>query len=117
MKLKQIFPLFIVLFACNANETPAGNQFSIKKGESFTIHLKSNPSTGNQWYLLETPYHVDSIQQKYKGEMGGIGSGGMEYWTFKGKETGMDTLQFIYAREGESYGGEYHPRKFIVQVQ
>lgn len=49
--------------------------------------------------------------------MGGIGSGGMEYWTFKGKETGMDTLQFIYAREGESYGGEYQPRKFIVQVQ
>lgn len=117
MKWVNIFFILIVLVSCNDAETPEQTRFSINVGEEFTVKLKSNVTTGYQWFLIgENPY-VDSTGKKYTSESGGAGAGGMEYWTFKGKAKGIDSLRFIYVRELNDYNGLREPRKYVVEVE
>jgi predicted secreted protein len=117
MKLIFCFLMASIIISCNEDETPEHTRFTIDVNERFTVKLKSNVTTGYQWFLIgENPY-VDSVEQKYRGEFGGNGAGGMEYWTFQGKEKGIDTLRFIYVRELNDYDGLREPRKMVVEVR
>ncbi len=107
------FPiLFIVLMtaisACNTNqmivEDDISVDFEVLIGESFSMNLKSNPTTGYSWYWVnkENVEIVDSINYKYHSDNPHlIGSGGVESWSFKGVEKGIDTLRFEYIRPWE----------------
>lgn len=104
------------MISCNEDETPEYSRFTINVNEEFTVNLKSNITTGYQWFLIGGNPYVDSVEKKYQSEFGGNGAGGMEFWTFRGKEKGIDTLRFIYVRELDDYDGMRAPRRIIVEV-
>ena len=79
-------------------------EIRVKAGESFTIELPGNPTTGYMWevescegssLLLET--------QKFLEENPGVmGSGGIFAWNFRATSPGSCALHFIYRRPWET---------------
>jgi inhibitor of cysteine peptidase len=77
---------------------------------TFTIKLKSNPTTGYAWYLrdfnaslIEPVKHVFEMATDKKL----IGASGYELWTFKVKPAGFVVpqqmmIRFVYARPSET---------------
>jgi predicted secreted protein len=100
-------------------ETPQTDRLTVQGGKTFTLYLKSNASAGYQWYLVNKPLKVDSLEQKYeaKGYFVCNGSGGIEAWKFKGREKGLDTLHFVYSREEPTTSERAFERKYVVEVE
>lgn len=78
------------------------------KERTFTVHLKSNPTTGYQWYLRD--YHTKMMMpiahRFVAAEEKLIGSGGVEEWEFRVSDQAMAyphqlTLRMIYARPSQ----------------
>jgi inhibitor of cysteine peptidase len=76
---------------------------------TFTLKLKSNPTTGYAWFLREyDPLIVTPIKQQFiAGDKNKIGAPGLEYWTFKIKPTAFTVpqqtvIRLIYARPWQS---------------
>ncbi|MBP6915557.1 MAG: protease inhibitor I42 family protein [Smithellaceae bacterium] len=76
----------------------------LKAGDSFTVTLRANASTGYQWQL-KTPLDesilqlIDSKYIPYKSRR--IGADGKQLWTFKALKTGQATIFFKYVRSWE----------------
>lgn len=82
------------------------------KNPTFSLRLKSNPSTGYQWFLRE--YDADLIQpvsQHYvPGDANLIGTPGYDIWTFKVKPAAFSVpqqtvIRLIYARAWQGAEG------------
>ena len=115
MKPLYFLLCLMIITSCNNKETPEGKVFSVKQNDEFTVKLKSNATTGYKWFLTGELSVVDSMEQKYTGGSGGTGAGGMEYWTFRGKNIGTDTLKFKYQMTPEMQEVS-RVRQFIVNV-
>ncbi len=72
---------------------------------TFTIELKSNPTTGYSWFLREYDSNVlTAVKHSFrKGQANLMGAPGYEVWTFHAKPTAFTvpqqtSLRFIYTR-------------------
>lgn len=75
--------------------------YTISLNEQFTITLPSNPTTGYKWLWSNKKNieRIDSVRWKFKSDTSKfVGSGGIEYWTYKGVRPGIDTLKFKYCQ-------------------
>lgn len=73
----------------------------IEKGNTFTIELKENPSTGYSWHYTadpETAINLDSDRFIVTGTGDIVGAPGKHEFTFKAMETGNVQLKFEYYR-------------------
>jgi len=77
---------------------------TVKKGDTFKITLKSNPTTGYQWNADFDETLIQLVDSSYKAdEPQLIGSGGIEIFEFKVIGSNSDTsIKFGYARSWES---------------
>lgn len=121
MRFTSYLLLSFLLFSCNGSETPDGTRFTTSVGETFSIEMKSNVTTGYQWFMVRRPSLADSVAQKYRGDFGAgcsNGAGGMEKWEFKAIKKGIDTIGFVYARDlsNEEYS-QYRQRVYVVEVE
>ena len=84
-----------------------GKQITAKTGETLTLTLDSNPTTGYSWQVLEINNTI-LVQQgdpEYKqalGTEGLVGSGGTETFRFNAAGAGTTTLKLGYMRPWES---------------
>ena len=120
MKYLPCCILFCFTLGCSGHsETPQADRLMVQEGATLTLYLKSNTSTGYQWYLVNKPRKVDSLEQKYeaKGYLACNGSGGIEAWKFRGREKGVDTLHFVYSREEPTTRESEFERKYVVEVE
>ena len=84
-----------------------GKQITAKTGETLTLALDSNPTTGYSWQVLEINNTI-LVQQgdpEYKqalGTEGLVGSGGTETFRFNAAGAGTTTLKLGYMRPWES---------------
>ncbi len=87
--------------------------YSVSLGQKIVFEFESNATTGYQWQW-DNSYavsNVDSVEFSYitdttysNGEpieANVCGTGGIEYWTFKGVKVGSDTLKFSYVQPWE----------------
>jgi inhibitor of cysteine peptidase len=75
---------------------------------TFTLHLKSNPTTGYSWFLREYDANLLAPKKRTYVPAGKklIGGGGSETWTFAVKQAGFvvpqqTTFRMMYARPWE----------------
>jgi predicted secreted protein len=120
MKKAAIIVLGISLFSCSTQKRVKAD-YKINKNQTFEVTLKSNPTTGYKWkWIKEYPSKIiDSLSSTYvqdKAEPYMIGVGGNEIWKFKGKESGVDTLVFEYARSWEKNAAA-EVKKVVVRVK
>jgi inhibitor of cysteine peptidase len=114
MKSKiQITLLTIMLFAivfstagCNSALTANdnGTTVTVKTGDTFTIKLEGNPSTGYTWEAkdLDTGILEQVGEAEFSGGAPGVvGSPGTLTLTFKALQPGTTTLTLVYHRPWE----------------
>jgi len=94
-------------------EQHISKQVEVNVGDSFTVTLCSNPSTGFQWSETATIGDQSVLEQAAhrmvppEGEGGGSpapGTPGQEEWTFKALKKGTSTVSMEYSQPWE--GGE-----------
>jgi predicted secreted protein len=76
----------------------------VKKGETFKISLKSNPTTGYQWNAHYDEGLIQLVNTSYKADEPQLmGSGGKDVFEFKviGSNT-TTAIKFYYSRSWES---------------
>jgi inhibitor of cysteine peptidase len=89
-------------------QTQNGTHEILNLGDTITIYLKENPTTGYQWNATVTPgltIENDTYVADPKGP-GIVGSGGMHYWLIRGTEAGEQAFNAIYKRPWEPETGD-----------
>ena len=120
-----VIPILLCLPACSSEATLEVNcdEFRAQKhidttlevnaGETFTVTLCSNPSTGFNWQetaqisdqtVLQQMSHKFVAPDAKGSEPPAPGSSGVEMWTFKALKSGNTTVNMEYGRPWE--GGE-----------
>lgn len=97
------------LFAGCGNKQASSNNSAdsgaIKVGDTFTIRLEANHTTGYSWSLADNKSDivekVSDVYEPYETAGNVVGSGGTEIWTFKAVAKGQATLNFQYTRPWE----------------
>jgi inhibitor of cysteine peptidase len=89
-------------------------------GGTFLIVLDSNPSTGYQWQLTQSPNReflklIDSTYRAPITEL--VGAGGKEIWSFKALSVGQRTIVFEYVRPWEKDKEPLKSVTFTVNIQ
>ncbi|MFA5104957.1 MAG: protease inhibitor I42 family protein [Candidatus Margulisiibacteriota bacterium] len=100
---KYFLPL-ILLLAVSCGTSQADNTLKAKTGQSFTVTLKSNPTTGYGWKIasIRPKGIIQMIGSKYTAPSTGLaGAGGVEIWTFKAVKKGAAQIMFSYQRPWE----------------
>lgn len=107
--------------ATRAKEYSDPNEpIDVKSGDSFTIVLDSNPSTGYAWELAEQPDPaiLELKSQSYKAadseEL--AGAGGKEYWKFQALKAGTAKVSMRYVRSWEENVEPAETAEFTVNV-
>ncbi len=75
---------------------------SIKVGETYEVKLRSNPSTGYDWYLTHLPPELFLADADYiPSSHPGVGRPGTKAFIFVGAHAGTAHVQFEYVRPWE----------------
>ncbi|CAN5574930.1 protease inhibitor I42 family protein [soil metagenome] len=107
--------LSFLLFGCNwgggenlsgaLTEANSGDTISLSAGDSFTVRLRSNASTGYSWALFEAPPNLRQIGERQyiaaRVAPGHVGAGGHEVWRFEAVSPGQGDLTLDYRRPWE----------------
>ncbi|MCP4180045.1 MAG: protease inhibitor I42 family protein [bacterium] len=80
----------------------SGETFEGKTGDTFTILLKSNPTTGYSWKVLKFDKKIiELVDSKYTSNSKLIGASGNRQYIFKILAPGKAKLKLVYKREWE----------------
>ena len=105
--MKKIFIIITAIFIANLSFASAGKttQIKVKPEEAFIIVLKSNPSTGYDWYTspsyLENIINEKSSDFKPDNKKQLCGAGGKRIFTFMALKPGTTDLVLEYKRPWE----------------
>ena len=93
-------------------------QISVAAGDTFTVTLCSNATTGFEWSesaQISDPTVVQQTAHEFVGpDTGLVGAPGKEVWTFKAIKKGTSTIALEYSRPWE--GGEKAEWSFTAAV-
>ncbi len=127
MRKKGIFALFaafaLLFTSCAAKplyigEEDNGKEITVKEGAVFYVKLRSNPTTGYDWYIKSVPENIepmgakDYIPDKTKKSV--VGSGGYTVFEFKAAKKGSGVLSLVYKRNWE--GELPSSQRFSVKI-
>ena len=90
-----------------ADASYSGKTVEISAGDSLTVTLDSNPTTGFAWALKEISDEsvLKAAGQEFKAAPASdpplLGAGGKEIWTFKALNKGSSTISMEYIRSWE----------------
>ncbi len=107
-----ILTLVVISVLLTAGCAPGGGReytspsqpIETKAGESFTITLESNPTTGYKWEASFDQSLLKLVKSEYKQDAskpGMVGVGGKEYFTFQGLKSGDAPVKMTYKRPWE----------------
>jgi len=74
----------------------------VKVGESFTISLDSNPTTGYAWHASYDSSFVNESKSSFMPISQAIGAGGKELFEFQTKRVGLTAITLKQSRSWES---------------
>ena len=82
----------------------SGSEATLEPGETVTLRLESNPTTGYAWEVrgLEGQNVVTLVDQSYEADSKLLGSGGVDTITFKAANAGEVTVELVYRRSWET---------------
>jgi len=110
-KIFIIIPVILIMAGCTCTPDKQcksdedSPMITTKVGETFTITLDANPTTGYKWQLSDnlTESIVKLVKSEYVApETDMVGAGGKEVWTFKGVKPGETTINLEYVRPWET---------------
>jgi len=93
-----------------------GNEITLNKGQTLTIKLEANPTTGYTWEVVESEGAIlrQVGETEYEAESDLIGAGGVQTLRFEAVQAGQMELRLVYHRPWET---DVEPLEiFSVQV-
>jgi inhibitor of cysteine peptidase len=96
------------------------NPINTKAGETISIILDSNPTTGYKWQLAKPADEkvLQLVSSEYRmPETQMVGAGGKEVWTFKALSTGQTNIVFEYLRPWEKDKEPAKKATFTINIQ
>ena len=117
--------LMLLLAGCNESAQTRlyaeddGGQAEVELGQTVEVALRSNPTTGYRWEMVEPGDGVlvqegeAEVQQEAKDRQL-VGAGGVEILRFKAQAVGQTTLELVYRRPWEE--DEKPVETFSLQV-
>jgi len=122
--MKKFIPVvFILLFVssfCFAQESKQVNTVETRVGQSFTIALESNPTTGYRWQFAKP---LDKNMLKVISASHSIdhpnlaGSGGKQIWTIDALNPGTTTIYLKYVRSWEKDQPPAKEESFVIVIK
>ena len=91
------------------------DRLSVRVGESFTIHLPANPSTGYGWHALYDSASIELVSQRFDRGAPNIGSGGEDVLTFRAVGQGRADVTLELRRPWEK--GSRESRRYEVTIE
>lgn len=111
----------LVVVSCDVfdSQPHPTKQISVASGDSFTVTLCSNATTGYQWSesaQIGDPTVVEQLSHETLAPQNTsvVGAPGSEVWTFKALKKGTSTISMDYSRSWE--GGEKGTWTFDLTV-
>jgi inhibitor of cysteine peptidase len=119
-KLLAIGLITLVCFTfCFAEGSRQPRVIKARLGQSFTITLKSNRTTGYEWQFAKPLDEgmIQLISSDYLPDKTGlIGAGGKQRWVFKAMKPGKTTLYFKYVRPWEKGNLPEGEESFLIVI-
>ena len=84
-------------------------------GETFSIELDGNATTGYEWEPKLSDDTLRLIERRYQPAGAGIGAGGKEIFTFEPMKSGRASVSFEYKRPWETDAVE--KQKFQLHIK
>ena len=124
---KNLFGIFVLAalltFSCTLKpvyltEQDNGGEITVRQGAIIDVKLRSNPTTGYDWYIKEKPDNLteegtkEFIQSKLK--KGIVGIGGTTIFKFKASKKGTGLLTIVYERKWEKES--LNSKKFVIKI-
>jgi predicted secreted protein len=106
--------------ATTVSAADSGSTIELAVGETLTVTLESNPTTGFSWALAANSDEavLQEVDHEYVADASAetplAGAGGVENWTFKALAKGETTISMEYSRPWE--GGEKAAQTFDLTV-
>lgn len=85
----------------NGSPTEPGTAFDVAVGDSFTVRLESNPSTGFSWALVEDPPDAVVVltgENYIDPNTSLVGAPGIQEFTFEAAGPGSTSIDLWYVR-------------------
>lgn len=87
------------------SDSDNGKTITLKSGDTFTIRLDENPTTGYSWNMTADD-GLQIVNDRYiPGASQAIGSGGYHEWTVKAVKNGTHKVSGVYKRPWETLAG------------
>ncbi|MFH5835360.1 protease inhibitor I42 family protein [Proteiniclasticum sp. C24MP] len=122
--LSALFIAFVLLLSLTACALlfPDGTSGAVSiEGDTLTIALEENPTTGFCWsYTISDENVIHLVEDGYTAESNDpnvVGGGGMHQYTFEGLKAGEVTLVFDYYKSWEGVETAEEHIEYIVTVQ
>jgi predicted secreted protein len=90
------------------NHTMNGHEVEVALGETFTIHLPENPTTGHRWRIVSSGAPTVQVEEDAPHHSGTsvAGAGGTHHWRFRTTQVGTAHLELEYCRSWEKKPAE-----------
>ena len=115
--LTALFTLSCTVKPVYLTKKDNGREITIKQGTTINVKLRSNPTTGYDWYIEEKPENVTKESKTFiqsETKKGVVGTGGEIVFKFKASSKGTGTLILIYQRKWEKE--LLNPNKFVIKI-
>jgi inhibitor of cysteine peptidase len=84
------------------DESDNNTRVQLYVGDTLSVRLKSNVTTGYSWNIAELPNSLRAVDSKSEsGKSGRVGEGGFQFFTFNATKPGQSTLKLNYFRPFE----------------
>lgn len=109
-----------VAFALNQRNAEAlsgdaGRVINLTVGQSYTVVLDSNPSTGYAWKATYDGAKLQLVNQEFKATSTALGAAGQENLEFKALAKGTSEVRLAYQRPWEGNAERVVTYTFIVK--
>lgn len=108
IRFSTFFALLGLLASCagrgiKIDETANGSEVTLRQGDTLTLKIEGNPTTGYAWEVSEVDEAILATagEAEYKSGSPLIGAGGTYTFTFKAAAPGTTPLKLIYYRSFE----------------
>jgi len=100
------------------DESDNNTRVILNVGDTLSIRLKSNVTTGYSWNIAELPAALHAIDSKSEsGKSGRVGEAGFQFFTFRAATPGEPTLKLNYFRPFEKDSPPAKTFRLSISVQ
>ncbi len=92
-----------------------GEVIEVRKNETFTIAMDSNPTTGYRWETTFNKGSIELVGKSFKPSSERIGAGGEERFEFRAREKGEIKVEMICKRPWEER--PINTKTFVIRVR